>query len=418
MRVIIAGGGIGGLVSALSLRELGFDVHVYEAVQEVRPLGVGINVLPHAVRELMELGLGPALERAGILTAELAYYSKHGKAIWREPRGRDAGYAWPQVSIHRGQLHMLLLETVQARLGADRLHLGHALDSFTQNARGVTAHFVDRDGAPLVAAEGDVLIGADGIHSRTRRQLFPNEGAPAWNGTLLWRGVTVGAPFLTGRSMIMAGHETQKFVAYPIAHERDGRALINWIAELRFAPGECAVRETWNAPGDLDEFLPRFQSWKFGWLDVPRLITEAEHVYVYPLVDRDPLPHWSEGRVTLLGDAAHPMYPVGSNGASQAVLDARVLTSCLRDASDVESGLAKYESVRRPATAALTLANRQQGPEACMTLVEARAPDGFTDVADVVTQDELEAISSKYKRLAGFSVDELNRRPSLAAVRY
>ena len=418
MRVIIAGGGIGGLVLALSLHEVGFDVHVYEAVEQVKPLGVGINVLPHAVRELVELGLGPALERAGILTAELAYYSKHGKLIWSEPRGREAGYTWPQISIHRGRLQLLLLETVYARLGPARIHLGHAFTHFTQADGRVEAHFADAKGTPRAHVEGDVLVGADGIHSSVRAQLHPHEGAPRWNGTLLWRGVSVRPPFLSGRSMIMAGHETQKFVAYPIGDAGDGLRLTNWIAELRFAPGDLKEREEWNAQGKREDFLPRFADWKFDWLDVPRLVNESERIYVYPLVDRDPLPHWGEGHVTLLGDAAHPMFPVGSNGASQAVLDARVLTSCLRYAENIPKALETYESVRRPATAALTLANRKQGPEECMTLVEARAPAGFADVADVITRDELVAISGKYKRLAGFSVDELNQRPSLAAIRY
>ena len=418
MRVIIAGGGIGGLVLALSLHEVGCDVHVFEAVNALKPLGVGINVLPHAVRELVELGLGPALEQQGILTAELAYFSKHGKLIWSEPRGREAGYTWPQISIHRGRLQLLLLETVYARLGRERVHLGHAFSRFTQTDAGVCAYFVDAKGAPRAQAEGDVLIGADGIHSRVRAQLHPHEGAPRWNGTLLWRGVSVRPPFLSGRSMIMAGHETQKFVAYPIGDAGDGLRLTNWIAELRFAPGELREREEWNAEGEREDFLPRFADWRFDWLDVPRLVNESERIYVYPLVDRDPLSHWGEGRVTLLGDAAHPMFPVGSNGASQAVLDARVLTSCLRHADDLSSALATYEGVRRPSTAALTLANRKQGPEECMTLVESRAPEGFDAIEKVITHDELVAISGKYKRLAGFSVDELNQRPSLAAIRY
>jgi len=413
-RVIVVGGGIGGLVSALSLHEAGFEVDVYEAVEQLRPLGVGINVLPHAVRELSELGLGTALEQAGVLTCELAYYSKHGARIWSEPRGREAGYRWPQVSIHRGRLQMLLLEAVLARLGESRVHVGHALTSFETSSNGVTAQFVDRQtGRVRPSVHGDVLIGADGIHSRTRAQLHADEGAPSWNGTLLWRGVTSGAPFLTGRSMIMAGHATQKFVCYPIGRDDQDRVLINWIAELRFAAGKLPGREEWNARGELNDFLPRFRDWKFDWLDVPQMIENAEDVFVYPLVDRDPLPSWGEGPVTLLGDAAHPMYPVGSNGASQAVLDARVLTGCLLREPSVPRALLAYEGIRRPATAALTLANRQQGPEECMTLVEQRAPRGFARIEDVITQEELVAISEKYKRLAGFSVASLNERPSL-----
>jgi 2-polyprenyl-6-methoxyphenol hydroxylase-like FAD-dependent oxidoreductase len=331
-----------------------------------------------------------------------------------------AGYHWPQISIHRGTLQRVLLDAVIARLGPARLKLGHALVGFMQTSRGVVPKFVDRQQAPLAGvAPYDVLVGADGIHSRVRSLLHPHEGAPSWNGTLLWRGLTRGEAFLSGRTMIMAGHADQKFVAYPIGRAEDGRVLLNWIAELRTPRGDLTVAEDWSTSGKLSDFLPRFADWKFDWLDVPQLVESADLVCVYPLLDRDPLERWGEGRVTLLGDAAHPMYPVGSNGASQAILDARVLTSCLRHgARDLPSALQSYEATRLPATAALTLANRKQGPEECMTLVEARAPDGFQEIAQVISPDELAAISAKYKRLAGFSVDDLNLRPSLAQVRY
>lgn len=417
---LIVGGGIGGLTTALSLAELGYEIDVFESVSEVRPLGVGINVLPHAVRELHELGLAEALEQNGVLTAELAYFSKHGRAIWAEPRGKAAGYRWPQISIHRGTLHMLLLEAAKARIGAGHIHLGHHFVKATQDAGEVRAEFLGREGKRSIEVRGDFLVGADGIHSQLRAQLHPGEGKPRWNGTWLWRGVTVSDRYLTGRSMIMAGHSEHKFVCYPIgpAPDGSGKQLINWVAELRQPVTELIEREDWNKQGDLDEFLPRFENWRFDWLDVPGMIRGASAVYVYPMVDRDPLDHWGDGRITLLGDAAHPMYPVGSNGASQAILDARVLTGCLRSKPDVAEALRAYERVRLPATAALTLSNRKQGPEECMTLVEARAPNGFDRIEDVITQTELEAIAAKYKRLAGFTIDEINQRPSLAHVQY
>lgn len=421
-RALIVGGGIGGLTAALSLSELGFEVEVFETAPDVRPLGVGINVLPHAVRELQELGLGTQLEQAGVLTAELAYFSKQGHAIWREPRGLDAGYRWPQISIHRGALHLLLLDTARSRIGADHIHLGRHFVRAREVADGVIAEFADRSGGKAHAeVHGDLLIGADGIHSQLRAQLHPNEAPkPLWNGTWLWRGVTHGKRFLTGRSMIMAGHSEHKFVAYPIGpSDRPGHEVLNnWVAELRTPNTELVEREDWNKRAELNAFLPRFESWRFDWLDVPGMIRASEAVYVYPMVDRDPLDHWGQGRMTLLGDAAHPMYPVGSNGASQAILDARVLTGCLRSKQPLEAALRAYESVRLPATAALTLSNRKQGPEECMTLVEARAPNGFEKIEDVITDAELQAIAAKYKRLGGFSIDESNRRPSLADIEY
>jgi 2-polyprenyl-6-methoxyphenol hydroxylase-like FAD-dependent oxidoreductase len=418
VKALIVGGGIGGLATALSLAELGIELDVFESADELKPLGVGINLLPHAVRELQELGLLAQLEQLGVKTAELAYYSKHGKRIWQEPRGIAAGYRWPQISIHRGQLHMLLLETVRKRIGHERVHIGQHCVGFEEKGERVLAHFKSARGGAQSNAEGDLLIGADGIHSRVRAELHPGEGPPSWNGAILWRGVTHAEPFLTGRSMIMAGHSVHKFVCYPLGPGNGGRALINWVAELHFPVTDLAEREDWNRPGRREDFLPRFADWRFDWLDVPALIERAEAIYMYPMVDREPLAHWGRGRVTLLGDAAHPMYPIGSNGASQAVLDSRVLAGCLRSHRDPAEALRAYEAVRRPATAAIVLANRKQGPEECMTLVEARAPHGFNAIGDVISQQELEAIADKYKKLAGFSIDELNKRPSLAHVQY
>jgi 2-polyprenyl-6-methoxyphenol hydroxylase-like FAD-dependent oxidoreductase len=415
MTVLIAGGGIGGLTLALSLHQVGIPAQVFETVQTPRPLGVGINLLPHAVRELCELGLEDRLAAIAIPTKELAYFSRHGKLIWQEPRGREAGYRWPQFSIHRGELQMLLLETVQARLGTGAVRFGHHLDGFAETEAGVTARFSLRDGAASASATGSVLIGADGIHSALRARFHPGDGPPIWNGAILWRGVTEGAPFMSGRSMIMAGHEFQKFVAYPIsrpAYDR-GRAVINWIAELKFAPDHVWRREDWNRPGRLEDFLPRFADWRFGWLDVPGLIAGAKYVYEFPMVDRDPLPRWTHGRATLLGDAAHPMYPIGSNGASQSIIDARVLAREIRGRGATAAALEAYEAERNPATARIVLANRQNGPEKVMQMVHTRTPDGFARIEDVLTAAELEEAAAGYKRIAGFDRDALNTRPPL-----
>lgn len=415
MTVLVAGAGIGGLTLALSLHQAGIPVQLIEQAERLAPLGVGINLLPHAVRELDELDLRERLVTIGIETAELAYYSKRGQRIWSEPRGLAAGYRWPQVSIHRGALQMLLLETAQARLGPEAMRLGAKVAGVTQDGEGVTLALTDRHGAPAGSLAGAVLVAADGIHSTVRRQFFPDEGPPIWNGAILWRGVSEAAPFLTGRSMIMAGHERQKFVCYPISNDAEaaGDQVINWIAEKKFAPDHEWSREDWNRPGDPADFLPDFESWRFDWLDVPGLIRAARAVYEFPMVDRDPLPRWSHGRATLLGDAAHPMYPIGSNGASQAILDARVLTAELMAHGVGDAALAAYEAARRPATAAIVTANRQNGPEQVMQLVELRAPDGFDDIDAVVSSAEREATAQGYKRIAGFEVETLNSRPSI-----
>ncbi len=413
-KIIIVGAGPGGLTAALHLQRAGFDVTVFESVPAIRPLGVGINILPHAVRELTILGLADTLAAQAIETAELAYYNKLGQQIWREPRGIAAGYRWPQFSIHRGVLQMTLFDAAVARLGAERVRQGWHLESVTQDADGVTARFVDRSTGQLAGdVRADVLIAADGIHSAVRRQFYPDEKAPPFSGRILWRAVSEAPPFLTGRSMIMAGHADQKFVAYPISPEaaQRGRSLINWIAELRVGGGEAPVPRDWNRRVDQSRFAAPFANWKFDWLDVPALIATAEAIYEFPLVDRDPVDRWSFGRVTLLGDAAHPMYPVGSNGASQAILDAAALTEALTQEADPVAALQLYESRRLEPTSTIVRTNRQHGPEVVMQLAEERAPHGFTDIESVIPRTELEDIAARYKRIAGFDREKLNASP-------
>jgi 2-polyprenyl-6-methoxyphenol hydroxylase-like FAD-dependent oxidoreductase len=406
VRVAIIGGGIGGLTAALSLHAAGIEVDLFEAVPELQPLGVGINLLPHAVRELTELGLGAALADIGLPPQELIYVNRFGQEIWREKRGLSAGYLWPQISLHRGRLQMLLLETARVRLGSRKIHLGQRLMHVETGAKTATPFFSDG------AVTADVVIAADGIHSTARSQLFPQEGVPIWNHRILWRGVSHASPFAGGRAMVMAGHQAQKFVCYPIA-ENDGVAEINWIAELSFAEGHPWRREDWNRPADLNDFLPAFADWRFGWLDVPALIGAATRVFEYPMVDRDPLPRWTFGRVTLLGDAAHPMYPIGSNGASQAILDARYIAYALAANKDIDVALTQYETARRPATSQIVLANRGNGPEQVMQIAHERAPAGFREIEAVIPRCELEEIANRYKVMAGFDKETLNNRPSL-----
>lgn len=407
--VIIAGAGPGGLTAALALHAQGVPVCLFESVAALKPLGVGINLLPHAVRVLDALGLSPALDEVAIQTAELAYFNKFGQPIWAEPRGRAAGYAFPQYSIHRGVLQMLLFATVQTRLGADGIQTGYTLTAWQEETDGIRVRFQRRDGA-IEDVLGSCLIAADGIHSAARRQLYPGEGAPLYAGRILWRAVTIAEPFLSGRSMIMAGHQDQKFVCYPISPEyaKQGKALINWVAELN-VPDWSVPKQDWNRQVDKERFCLPFQSWRFDWLDVPALIDKAEAIYEYPLVDRDPLPRWSHGRMTLLGDAAHPMYPIGSNGASQAILDAEALANALVATDDVAQALARYETERRPPTARITLSNRQNGPEQVMQLAEERAPTGFSHIHTVISPQELEEIAARYKQTAGFSLQQVNR---------
>ncbi|MGD1926658.1 MAG: flavin-dependent oxidoreductase [Paracoccaceae bacterium] len=409
--ILIAGAGIGGLTLALSLHQIGVPCRVFEAVDALAPLGVGINLQPHAIKELDALGLVPELDRIGVRTAEVAYFSAHGSKIWVEPRGERAGYKWPQFSIHRGHLQMLLFEEVLSRLGPGAIQTGSRVTRWESRADGVDVALASGE-----TLRGDLFIAADGIHSAARAHLYPDEGAPLWAGVLMWRGTTWGKPFLSGRSMAMAGHGALKFVTYPIG-ERDGangpEVLINWVADVKFPDDHEWAREDWRRKGDVADLEPLFGTWRFPWLDIAQVIASTPEVLEWPMVDRDPLPKWTHGRMTLLGDAAHPMYPIGSNGASQAILDARVLVREIRDKGAIPAALQAYEAERLPVTSKVVLANRDEGPDKAMDVVHQRAPDGFDRLEDVISQDELAEIAARYKATAGMDIERLNAAPAI-----
>ena len=414
MRIIIVGAGIGGLATAISLHEAGLhDVTVFERSSAIRGLGVGINLLPHAMRELTELRVADSIGALGVMPTTLGYFTRRGQEIWSEPRGLAAGYHWPQLSVHRGRLQLALRDLVEARL-TEPIRLGHRLIATTSNPDGTeTARFATDEGE--VEETADVIIGADGIHSALRAQQYPDEGAPPWSGLTLWRGITRIPTFLDGRTMIMAGDGEQKFVAYPLS-ERDaaGDMLVNFIAERRVGGTGDA---DWNRAVDPAPIAELFREWSFDWLDIPAAIARAEEILEYPMVDRDPLPQWTHGRTTLLGDAAHAMYPNGSNGGSQAILDARTLAFHLAAAGDepagIEQALARYEDARRPAMTALLSGTRATGPERVMQLARERAPEGFDDIENVIPLAERRQIANDYKVAAGFLPELLNERLSL-----
>lgn len=406
MKILIAGGGIGGLTTALALHDAGFEVRVIEATAELRPLGVGINVLPHAVGVLTGLGLGEAMAQLAIPTQEVAFYTRHGQRIWQDGRGLQAGYPFPQYSVHRGEMHLMLYRAACERLGADRVLTGHRLTRFEQTADAITAHLTARDGATR-SLVGDVLLASDGIHSAARRQVVPGEGPPRWSRLILYRGVTRSRPFLSGRTMVQMGNKAQKFVCYPISRAAydEGMSLTNWIACVQATQSEPLKPEDWNRKADVEHFIHLYDGWKFPDLDMQALMRGAQEVFEFPMVDRDPLPQWTFGRMSLVGDAAHPMYPIGSNGATQAIMDARALADAfVAHRHDWQAALAQYEAQRRSATTALTLANRREGLDRILDVVDERAPDGFTDLEAVLPRAELEAIVTEYKTLAGHAV--------------
>jgi 5-methylphenazine-1-carboxylate 1-monooxygenase len=415
MKVLVIGGGIGGLATALSLHAVGIECEVFEQARGIHELGVGINMLPHAVKELAALGLLDALDRVAIRTAELIYTNRFGQELWREPRGLEAGYDYPQFSIHRGKLQGVLYEATRARIGADHIRTAHQLHAVAQDAHGVTATFTRRDGSKeTMTVRGDVLIAADGIHSTVRRLFYPDEGPPTWNGIMIWRGAVAYRPFLTGRSLLIAGGMQAKLVLYPIAPQTStpGTNLLNWAVTAKLGDGSAPPprREDWNRLSRLDEILPHVEGvFHLHTIDPVDVIRATAACYEYPMCDRDPLPHWSFGRVTLLGDAAHPMYPVGGNGASQAILDARCVAPLLAETQDVVMALKTYEAARLSVTAKIVQDNRAGGPERVIDVVEARAPDGFAHLEEVASHAELEAIVKGYSTMAGFDQTQVNR---------
>jgi 2-polyprenyl-6-methoxyphenol hydroxylase-like FAD-dependent oxidoreductase len=407
MRIAVVGGGIGGLALALSLHRLGLACDVYEAVAEVREIGVGITLLPHAMRELALLGVQEPLERAGIENLESVFCNRFGQFIYREPRGRHAGYALPEVGLHRGKLHAILHRAALERLGAQRIHLDHRCTGVEQGASEVTLRFRNGKGEQLAPVAADIVVACDGVNSAVRRAFYPDEQL-AFGGINTWRGVTVHAPILTGKSYLRVGSiDTGKMVIYPIADDVDGQGnqLVNWVAEIR-RPG--SPMNDWNQPGVPADFIDIFKDWRFDWLDVPALIEGAASIFEYPMVDKDPVPRWTFGRVTLLGDAAHPMYPRGSNGSAQALIDARVLAELLAASADPLPALQEYERRRLPPTARIVETNRTVPPDyIIMKVDELTGGRPFERLEDVISQAELRKLSDEYKRIAGFSLDAL-----------
>lgn len=405
--VLIAGGGIGGLVFALTCHQVGVPCVVYESVRKLRPMGLGINLQPNAVRELHEMGLADELDTCGVPTEEWTLFSEDGTEVWVEPRGRAAGYDWPQYSVHRGQLQVMLYRVLCERLGHTSVHLSNRVMGFEQRDGGVTATIDDRFGG-LHEVDGRLLVAADGLHSAVRAQMFPDEGAPCWEGIVMWRGATMCAPIRTGASFVLVGNMKQRFVCYPIARPdpKTGLQLLNWIAETRVDPSVSRQRTSWTHEARLEDFLPAFSDWVLPWLNIPDVIRNAHELYEFNMVDRDPAPHWTQGAVTLLGDAAHPMYPVGSNGATQAILDARVLGAAFLEHGVSPAALMAYEDAMLGGASRLVLLGRESGPVGVLGEVAKRQ----------MSDRDIAAFMEKYRVASGVSVATLNAAPPTIAV--
>ena len=411
--VIIAGGGIGGLAAALTLHQIGVPCVVYEAVREMRPLGVGINMQPNAVRELYDLGFSEGdLDRVGLPAREWALVGLNGNDIYSEPRGLGAGYRWPQYAVHRGRFHMMLHDAVVARLGHDAVQLGRRVTSYRKEKDGVAASIEHADGTSG-EARGALLIGADGIHSAIRAQMHPTQPPIHWGGAVMWRGTTLGRPIRSGASFVGLGTDRQRVVFYPISHPdpRTGLATINWIAEVTLDNAEGWKQSGWFRQVPVSDFAHHFKDWVWDWFDVPDLIARADIVFENPMIDRDPVPTWQDGPVLLLGDAAHPMYPTGSNGGSQAIMDARHLGAAMLEHGATPAGLAAFDAKFCAPISQLVLRNRGAGPFGLLAMVDERCGGRFDNIDDVIPPDERNAFMAGYKAAAGFAIESLNKAP-------
>jgi len=404
MNIAIVGGGIAGLSFALGLHKRGIDCDVFEAVTDIKEIGVGITLLPHAMRELAELGLQDALEAVGIENLESVFYTQHGQYVYKEARGRHAGYTLPEIGIHRGKLHRILFDAAVSRLGADKVHTGMRCSAFSQNDNGVEIEFSNAHTQTSLKVQAQIAVACDGVNSVVRAQMHPQD-ALCFAGINTWRGVTVHPPILTGKSYLRIGTvEVVKMVIYPIIDNVDGKGnqLINWVAELQ-KPN--AAMNDWNRPGDPAVCAEIFKDWTFDFLNVPELILKADKVFEYPMVDKNALPFWTQGRVTLMGDAAHPMYPRGSNGSAQALIDARTLADQLAQHTDPKEALKAYEVLRLAPTAKVVETNRNVPPDfIIMKAQELSGGKPFRHIDDLITQDELRQISDHYKAVAGFAL--------------
>ena len=415
--VLIAGGGIGGLALALTLHQIGVPCQVFEAVPALQPLGVGINLQPNAVRELYELGIGAdRLDAIGLQAKEWALVGRNGHEVYAEPRGLLAGYKWPQYAVHRGQLQMLLLSEVQRRLGPDAVQTGCKVTGYRNEAQGVSALVETRSGERR-EVPGRLLVAADGLHSAVRAQMHPNQPPIQWGGAIMWRGTTPGVAIRTGASFVGVGSLKHRVVLYPIAppDPATGLSTINWIAEITVDNAGGWTQGDWNRRVQLEEFIHHFEGWNYDWLDVPAMLRGAKEVFEYPMIDRDPVPTWVDGRVALLGDAAHVMYPVGSAGASQAIMDARVLGAAMVQHGVTPQALQAYDGRLCKDISALVLRNRGSGPFAILGLVEERCGGVFDNIDDVIPKAERDEFMARYKQAAGFAIEALNAAPPIIA---
>jgi len=413
--VIIAGGGIAGLSLALTLHQINVPCLILESVATLKPLGVGINIQPNAVRELYAMGFTTdKLDTIGLQAREWALVGLNGKDVYCEPRGLEAGYLWPQYSVHRGELQMLLHRTVVQRIGVESIKTGHNVTGYKNTNTGVTVS-VTTDGGATLEVKGSLLVAADGLHSTIRAQMHPDQPPINWGGAVMWRGTTKAVPIRSGASFVGLGTHQQRIVFYPIspADPETGLAVINWIAEVTMDNSKGWTHGDWNKKAELSDFIHYFEDWDYDWVDIQGMLRGAEDVYEYPMIDRDPVHTWVDDNVALMGDAAHVMYPTGSNGASQAIVDARILGAAFVEHGVSTAALHAYNEQLCESISAVVLRNRGAGPFAILNELDKRCGGIFDNIDDVFPEAERLEMMSSYKTAAGFAIDSLNSAPEI-----
>ena len=412
-KVIIAGGGIGGLTLALTLHQIGVPFLVLETSHTMRPLGVGINIQPNAVRELFELGLtSEVLGTIGVPAKEWALVGLNGREVYSEKRGLDAGYKWPQFAAHRGELLMLLYRTLIERAGAESVMLDARVDKYIKRPSGEVDVSVKGSDGSQFQISGSLVIGADGIHSAVRAQMHPGQPPIHWGGAIMWRGTVRAKPLRTESSFIGLGTHQHRMVIYPISKPAaDGTVLTNWIAELTVDRNEGWLGNNWFKEVPIESFAHHFESFRYDWLDVPTMLNKSECGYMNPMIDRDPVATWIDGPVALMGDAAHAMYPTGSNGASQAIVDARVIGAAILTRGLTPDALKLYDNQLCKKVSELVLRNRLAGPFGLLDILNDRCGGVFENIDTIIPLEERNEFMSKYKAAAGFAIEALNEAP-------
>jgi len=397
MLIGIIGGGISGLSLALQLNHYGFAVEIFESAKELSPLGLGLNLQPKAVKILANCNLFDELITNGVAISSVEFQCKDGLSIFSQKRGIADGYDFPQIAIHRAKLQQMLLKqfTLQPK---NKIYLGQQLINFQEYHSNVVCTLVDRTTNNVLDKTVDILIGADGIHSTIRAKIHNDKANYQFAGIMMWRGISKIKPFQQHSSVVVRGNRNVQLITYPISPlDKNGECYINWVVEIFDEETNTLDDNCWNKQGHVAEFIHYFNDWQNKFLDIEPLFDKAINIFKFPMVDRNPLNYWNTNRVTLIGDAAHPMYPRGANGASQGIIDAEYLATVIHSASNISDALQQYQANRLPITSKIVLDNRNANQLEILSLVAARCQKTCQNIHTCIDSEYIRQILTDYK---------------------